>query len=146
IFASWKGGSLDADGDHVGDSIDNCPTIPNHTQANADGDVRGDACDCAPADPGSFAVPDEIEGVSFLTEGETLIWTSLASSSGSATSYEVYRELEDGGPAGSSPGGSCANPPPAGTVFVDSEVPPKGTAWRYLVRGRNACGAGTWGS
>ena len=103
-------------------------------------------CDCAPADPGSFAVPDEIEGVSFLTEGETLIWTSLASSSGSATSYEVYRELENGGPAGSSPGGSCASPPPTGTVFVDSEVPPIGTAWRYLVRGRNACGAGTWGS
>jgi hypothetical protein len=35
----------DTDGDGRPDYSDNCPTVPNPTQANADGDSRGDACD-----------------------------------------------------------------------------------------------------
>jgi N-acetylneuraminic acid mutarotase len=34
----------DQDGDGVTDSIDNCPGVPNHDQADAKGDGRGDAC------------------------------------------------------------------------------------------------------
>jgi hypothetical protein len=34
----------DTDGDGVLDGQDNCPAIPNPTQADADGDGRGDAC------------------------------------------------------------------------------------------------------
>ena len=36
---------VDADGDGVGDIIDNCPSIANSDQANHDGDVNGDVCD-----------------------------------------------------------------------------------------------------
>ncbi len=36
---------LDEDGDTVGDSVDNCPSIENTDQANSDGDSLGDACD-----------------------------------------------------------------------------------------------------
>jgi Ca2+-binding RTX toxin-like protein len=35
----------DSDGDGVVDARDNCPTVPNPSQANSDGDAQGDACD-----------------------------------------------------------------------------------------------------
>ncbi len=35
----------DTDGDSVGDTCDNCASIPNADQANADGDSQGNACD-----------------------------------------------------------------------------------------------------
>src|SRR5262249_45824352 len=34
-----------SDGDGVCDAHDNCPTVPNPSQADADGDLLGDACD-----------------------------------------------------------------------------------------------------
>src|SRR5262249_35211288 len=40
----------DTDGDGIHDCADNCPTVPNPTQANADGDAFGDACDPCPND------------------------------------------------------------------------------------------------
>jgi cysteine-rich repeat protein len=39
--------AADRDGDGVTDELDNCPTVPNPTQADADGDGIGDACDLA---------------------------------------------------------------------------------------------------
>jgi len=35
----------DEDGDGVGDPLDNCPSVPNASQANFDSDATGDACD-----------------------------------------------------------------------------------------------------
>jgi hypothetical protein len=35
----------ESDGDGVPDSVDNCPSVPNPSQANLDGDGLGDACD-----------------------------------------------------------------------------------------------------
>lgn len=37
--------SKDTDGDGIDDSVDNCPNIKNHDQADQDGDGIGDACD-----------------------------------------------------------------------------------------------------
>lgn len=48
--------SGDADGDGVPDAYDNCPTIPNHDQADLDQDHIGDACDVnMPLTQGSFS-------------------------------------------------------------------------------------------
>ncbi len=38
----------DSDGDGINNSIDNCPSVANASQADADGDGIGDACDNAP--------------------------------------------------------------------------------------------------
>lgn len=41
-------GAVDADGDGIPDSSDNCPAVPNPNQRDTDGDGVGDACDnCA---------------------------------------------------------------------------------------------------
>jgi hypothetical protein len=41
----------DADGDGVPDAVDNCPAIPNPTQADLDNDGHGDDCDPCPTFP-----------------------------------------------------------------------------------------------
>jgi hypothetical protein len=38
----------DADGDNIGDSIDNCLDVTNSCQENSDSDSYGDACDNCP--------------------------------------------------------------------------------------------------
>ena len=37
----------DADGDGIPDSVDNCPTVPNPSQADIDDNGVGDSCDVA---------------------------------------------------------------------------------------------------
>ncbi len=47
-ISGWKpvtATKADRDGDGVADSVDNCPSVANPSQANADGDAQGDACD-----------------------------------------------------------------------------------------------------
>lgn len=39
---------VDADGDRVGDTLDNCPLVPNGDQLDSDGNGRGDACEGLP--------------------------------------------------------------------------------------------------
>ncbi len=39
---------VDADGDRVGDTLDNCPLIPNGDQLDTDGNGRGDVCEGLP--------------------------------------------------------------------------------------------------
>jgi hypothetical protein len=59
--------ALDSDLDGIADEGDNCPGLPNETQADADADGVGDACDICPADdqdncltdPDGDGVPDE---------------------------------------------------------------------------------------
>ena len=64
---------LDADGDEIVDTFDNCPTTANADQKDGDGDGKGDACDldddgdgvedladCAPLDPAIFPGAKEV--------------------------------------------------------------------------------------
>ncbi|MBW1684208.1 MAG: thrombospondin type 3 repeat-containing protein [Deltaproteobacteria bacterium] len=53
----------DPDGDAVGDSVDNCPTVPNPDQENSDGDELGDACDNCPTvfNPDQLDPPNQLD-------------------------------------------------------------------------------------
>lgn len=133
----------DPDGDGVYEPDDNCPATVNPSQANSDSDAAGDACDCAPADGGAFAIPAEVTGLTLDADRQTIRWASVAPNAGSGTLHDLLR-----GPLGSWPvggaGESCLGST-AGTSATDAAQPAPGTGFRYLVRGRNACGAGSWG-
>ncbi|HOB75539.1 MAG TPA: family 10 glycosylhydrolase [Phycisphaerae bacterium] len=58
----------DSDGDGWGDACDNCPNVPNSTQADADGDGKGDACDAC---PGTISgAPVDAQGCPPLVPGD----------------------------------------------------------------------------
>jgi len=55
--------SPDGDGDGVGDASDNCPAVPNSSQANSDGDALGDACDNCPSVTNAGQQDGDADGV-----------------------------------------------------------------------------------
>jgi hypothetical protein len=63
VLALYRWPIADSDGDGVGDTSDNCPTIANPTQADCDSDGIGDACEIAAgaADHDQDGVPDECQ-------------------------------------------------------------------------------------
>ena len=114
------------------------------SSADPDGDGVADADDCAPADPTAFSIPDEITGVSFGSDKATLSWA--APGGGSGTIHDVLRGVVGSLPVG--PGGgdeTCFEDVPAAT-WPDASNPPVLAGYWYLVRGVNACGAGTYGN
>ncbi len=119
--------------------------LPN--PADGDGDGVDNNADCALADPGSFAAPGEVASLTVNRAGATgsLAWASLAATAGSGTVYDVVcgdlATLLSAGTGGAS-ALACGI---AATSASDPSVPPAGSGVYYLVRGRNACGIGTWG-
>jgi hypothetical protein len=102
-----------------------------------------DPCDCAPADPSAIAVPDEVAHLAW-TNASVLTWDSLAATSGSSTVYDVVSGMLDDvasfWPAASD---ECVASESASTTVSDtSPQPPPGRGRYFLVRGKNACGAG----
>jgi hypothetical protein len=140
-------GRLDGDADvdalcaaNVGRAVHWWENQSDHTDADGDG-VR-DGLDCAPADAEVFAVPSEVRAVTF-TDPSTLRWGTQAVYSGPATVYEVLRGPLEALPVGPGSDETCAME--AGTSHAAALTPPTGTGHAYLVRGRNVCGAGTYG-
>jgi len=105
--------------------------------------------DCFPADPATFAAPPEALNLQVIDAGGgvMLSWTSLDPVVGAGALYdivsgEVSQLVLDGGYAQA----SCLVSSLADTPFSDARPgPPAGKAAYYLVRGRNACGLGTYG-
>ena len=54
--------NLDADGDGILDSVDNCPSTYNPGQADRDGDGRGDVCDNCPSTANNDQVDTDGDG------------------------------------------------------------------------------------
>ena len=112
---------------------------------DGDGDGIQNAGDCAPADASAWASPGEVAGVSFLADKETLSWTSQTASAGTGTVYDAVRGHLSDLPVGGA-GETCVLSGGGTPQVVDSTMPDLETAFYYLVRGRNACGTGTYGT
>ncbi len=136
----------DLDRDGLPDSSDNCPSVANSSQLDADADGAGDACDCAPDDPQAFAVPPEVRALVLGADKETLHWSSLVPEAGSGTVYDAVRGRIGEWPVGSGPSEVCLEAGSPDASSRDPEVPVAGEGLYYLARGRNACGAGSYGT
>jgi len=133
----------DADG-HCGE-VDNCPAAANPDQGDGDGDGAGDACDCVPGDASAFAVPGEVEDLAFDADAATLRWTGAISASGSGTVHDLRRGLVGDLPFEAGAPGDCVAAGIPGSSSLDPATPASHAVFYYLVRGRDACGPGTFG-
>ena len=104
--------------------------------ADTDGDGMRNDLDCASTNATAFAVPGEIRNVRF-DASKALMWGPEAPRAGSGTVYDVLRGQIGQWPVGSGPGETCS---------LSNSSPAPGVGFYYLVRGKNACGVGTYGS
>jgi hypothetical protein len=124
----------DADADGLENAID----------PDDDNDGVADGADCAPLQAGSFALPHEVTGVTFAANKATLQWSSAAPGAGTATVHDVLRGALSQLPVGAGASETCLATV-VGTATADASLPSAGQGSWYLVRGRNDCGAGTYG-
>lgn len=101
-------GPLDADGDAVPDTVDNCDGAPNPDQADRDRDRAGDACDPSfenvhltfDSDPGDW-IGQGVDATWYRTEGTFTIsgdpGTVTVIFDGGPTSWQVVFDAPDGG-------------------------------------------------
>ncbi len=80
------------------------------------------------------------------TDKIELHWTSDAAHSGSSTNYDVVRGRLDELPVGSGSSETCIEPGSPDTASHDVSMPAVGTGFYYVVRGRNGCATGGYGS
>ncbi len=113
---------------------------------DSDGDGAPNVNDCAPQDPGAFAIPAEVKGDRFGSDKRTYSWTSSVSSSGSATVHDVMRGALNEFPVGGGGAETCLASGIVASSIADATVPAPSSGLYYLVRGRNVCGTGTYGS
>lgn len=143
----WAYGE-DGDGDLRVGGYDNCPEIPNDDQLDGDGDGAGDACDCAPGDPGANEIPHEV--VELFVSGvspTTLSWRDASPQAGSDLFYDITTGTLGGFAADPFGDASCLAADLTGTSYEDTRAdPPPGDGYWYLVRAKNVCGTGTFGT
>ncbi len=104
-----------------------------------DGDGVSDACDCAPDDGTASAPPAAESGLLRVDRPSRLSWPA------SAPEHDIARGLISRLRAGGDTSGDCL-PAAGATSLDDADSPGLGAAFWYLVRDRNACGAGPWGA
>ncbi len=134
------------------------PVGTNNTVSASTTVVDGGACDdgnpCTTGDacsggaclgtPGGF--PAEVGAGLWVSESGTTSSIGWSATEG-ATAFDVLRGSVLGLPVGSSPASeTCLADAVAETTASDASVPAEGEGYWYLVRGKNACGSGSWGS
>jgi len=96
-------------------------------------------------DPNVGYAPGEVAGMAFAADKQTLAWTSQAAHAGNGTVYDVVRGGTANLPTGGA-GETCLAASVAATQVVDTAEPDPGASFYYLVRARNVCGVGTYGT
>ncbi len=119
---------------------------------DADGDGHApSSCggdDCNDADPAVWYAPVEVSVIAVSAGPPTgLSWTGQGALVGPGTTYDLVSGTVPGG--GGPPGftGAACLHSGGGTTYQDTRPnPAAGTGYWYLVRGRNSCGIGTYGT
>lgn len=138
------------DGDESDASSD--PADPLRIPSDRDGDGAANGSDCAPDDPGAFAVPAEVGGLRLVHDRKstltTLTWSSASGAAGPATTSDVATGVLGELRADRGFARSVCLASGDGDDRTDDargNPSPRQGYW-YLVRARNACAAGTYGS
>jgi hypothetical protein len=156
--------NANACGDIDGDRCDDCviASVPSPGSDGTDADLDGlcdfgdpdddndgtsDWIDCQPLDATLRSAPAEIQSAGFGSPGNKnrLTWTSPQAQGGSATVSDLVRGVATGLPVGSG-SETCVAAGVLVTQFDDATSPASGQVLWYLVRGRNACGTGAYGT
>ena len=136
----------DDDADGISDIVDNCLRLSNPVQTDGDSDGAGDACDCAPADPATFAIPLEVRRLEVGTTGKDVVtWCPASMTGGTSSLHQLVRGSVDELPVGSGVSETCLVSGSTSSTYTDPSLPVPGESFWYLVRGRNACGTGSYG-
>jgi hypothetical protein len=128
-----------------------CATVGSGIRLGADRDLdtglNGD--DCAPADAGAFAtVPEATDLDLSATPVVSLAWSDQSPQTGAGIVYDVAGgDIDDLVSGGVALAAACLAGDIGTPSFADARPdPPPGKAHFYLIRGRNACGAATFGA
>ncbi len=134
---------VDSDGDGVGNLCDVCPSVSDADQTDTDGDGRGDACDCEPEDFQDSS-PAPVRELRVFRDGSTAHFGIMQHVRAELPeAFSVSRALLSNLAAGEY--GPCFV---QGVTrgFEDSELPPSGDGFVYLVQEQNFdCGMGSLG-
>jgi hypothetical protein len=129
------------------DGIDALTIVPQPLPfrlSDSDGDGSDDDMDCAPNDPTAFGIPTTIQDLNVsLANPTTITWTENI---GSGTRYHIATGSIPSSGSINFPAGTCLQSVATSPATDIQPNPLKGTAWYYLVKSTNACGAGSWGS
>jgi len=128
---------------------DDCDGVVDDGWPDLDGDGRPDCSDCRPEDPSLFEAPGLIANLR-VTSSDPLEyqWDSMDATAGSSTVYDVFSGfLSSLLGVGDFSAGSClASDLIQPGLFESFEDPPAGDGVYLMVRGRNGCGEGSFGS
>ena len=107
--------------------------------------ARGTSQDCDDGNAAAWSQPIEVTNLRLGSGAATVLtWDSQAPVVGPGVTYDILRGSLDL-PVGSA-GEVCAGPGVSGTTDTITATPPLGTGFWYLVRSRNSCGVGTYGT
>jgi hypothetical protein len=119
-----------------GDYLLSIARHPASAPADGDGDGVADAIDCAAADPEAWFLPGGATDLRFSAGSASMLqWTAPLEPGGRSLRYDFLRS----GRADDWSGGTCLASGLTVTTTADPAIPT--TAFYYLVRTRNACGA-----
>jgi hypothetical protein len=116
----------------------------NNTSACEDGNpcTVGDACSGGTCQSGTgITPPTEADGLAASADEVTFTWAATPG----ATSYDVVRGALDALAVGPGGGDELCFGGLFDASVIDYQTPPSGEGFWYVARGRNACGAGTYG-
>jgi hypothetical protein len=124
-----------------------CAGAANGTACNdGNGCTVNDTCQSGACAAGTaILAPAEISGVALGADKSAISW-SAPLGAGPGVVYDVVRGLVGQWPAGAGAAETCLAPGIGATATSDATTPALQTSYWYLIRGRNTCGTGTYGT